>query len=331
MHIDVFKNDAFSLSSLTATINNLPYKPGRIGSLGLFEERGISTLTVSIESRDGVLSLVPAAPRGASGKVYDATKRKMRDFRAVHLPQRATITADEIQNLRAFGAEAEVQTMADYVAQRLADMRQDIDVTHEYHRIGAIKGQVLDADGSTVLLDLYSAFGVVQITQSYELDQAGTKVRELVLGTKRAIENELGAVPYTGIRAFCSEQFFDALISHQDVRAAYERWQDGDMLRNDPRAGFPFAGIMFEEYRGSVGGNDFIPDNQAFVVPEGVRGLFISRFAPADYMETVNTIGVPYYAKQEPLDFGKGVDVEAQSNPLHMCTRPRSIIRLTLT
>lgn len=27
---------------------------------------------------------------------------------------------------------------------------------------------------------------------------------------------------------------------------------------------------------------------------------------------------------------GKGVDGEAQSNPLHICTRPRAVIRLTL-
>ncbi|NVL46627.1 hypothetical protein F2S75_12285, partial [Pseudomonas syringae pv. actinidiae] len=32
----------------------------------------------------------------------------------------------------------------------------------------------------------------------------------------------------------------------------------------------------------------------------------------------------------ETLPFGKGVAGEAQSNPLHLCTRPRAQIRLTL-
>jgi hypothetical protein len=48
-------------------------------------------------------------------------------------------------------------------------------------------------------------------------------------------------------------------------------------------------------------------------------------------METVNTIGLPYYAKQEELRMGKGIDLESQSNPISICTRPRAVIKLTAT
>jgi hypothetical protein len=48
-------------------------------------------------------------------------------------------------------------------------------------------------------------------------------------------------------------------------------------------------------------------------------------------METVNTIGIPYYAKQEARRMNKGIDFEAQSNPINLCTRPRAIVKLTLT
>ena len=44
--------------------------------------------------------------------------------------------------------------------------------------------------------------------------------------------------------------------------------------------------------------------------------------------ETVNTLGQAYYAKQEPKDFGKGIDVETQSNPIHICTRPAVPVKL---
>lgn len=331
MHIDVFNDDAFSLSSLTAAINDVDVVPGRIGRLGLFQEEGISTLSVSIESRGSTLSLVPTKQRGAPGTIYEADKRQMRNFTPVHLPQGATITADEIQNLRAFGTESEAESMANYVGQRLAKMRRDIDATMEYHRIGAIKGQVLDSDGSTVLLDIFTAFGVSQISQSFELDQTATNVRSVILELKRSVEDEMGGVPFTGIRVFCSEEFFTALIEHESVVAAYERWLDGEALRNDPRSGFTLAGVTFEEYRGSVGGTRFIAANEAYAVPEGASDLLIARFAPADYLETVNTLGVPYYAKQEVMRMAKGVEVEAQSNPLHLCTRPRAIHKLTLT
>lgn len=58
--------------------------------------------------------------------------------------------------------------------------------------------------------------------------------------------------------------------------------------------------------------------------------FFITRFAPADYMETVNTDGLPYYTRVEPLPFGKGLEIESQSNPLHLPTRPKAIIKLKM-
>ena len=68
-----------------------------------------------------------------------------------------------------------------------------------------------------------------------------------------------------------------------------------------------------------------------FNTREGVPGLFQSKYAPADYMETVNTVGLPYYAKQWQMEGGKGRVLESQSNPLHLCTRPNAIVEITAT
>lgn len=327
--LDIMNDDAFSVSNLTLAINETPYVPGRISSQGLFNEEGINTTTVQIEKKGEVLSLVPDAPRGAPGVIATRDKRTMIPFNCTHLPQNDAILADSIQNVRAFGAESELESVQTVVNRQLAKMRRDTDATIEWQRIGALKGQILDADGSTVLLDLFTAFGVSQQTLNMALDTGTTKVRVKALAAKRLVEDALGGAMYKGLRAFCGKDFFDALIDHANVKAAYERWLDGEALRNDPRAGFSFAGITWEEYRGSVGGNDFVADGEAHLVPEGVSDLFITRFAPADYMETVNTNGLPYYAKQEVMRMDKGVEVETQSNPLNICSRPRSVIKLT--
>ena len=42
-------------------------------------------------------------------------------------------------------------------------------------------------------------------------------------------------------------------------------------------------------------------------------GLFVTRFGPANYVETVNTLGLPYYAKSEPLEMGKGMKLGTAS------------------
>ena len=56
--------------------------------------------------------------------------------------------------------------------------------------------------------------------------------------------------------------------------------------------------------------------------------MFLTRFAPADYLETVRGIGLPYYTKTAPMRMNKGIQLESQSNPLNINTRPDAVIRL---
>lgn len=331
--LDIFNDDAFSVTQLTKAINDTPHQPTRIGDLGWFSEEPISTTSVFIERRGTTLTLIPAAARGAPGRPESNDKSRLIPFNTVHLPQRASVRADEVQNVRAFGSETEVETVQNLMNRKLAKMRRNIDVTIEYQRIGAIKGKVMDADGTSELLDLYSAFGITP-PSAYDmgLGTATTKVKQKIVGVKRLIEDNLGGLTYRSLRVLCSPSFFDALVGHDAVVKAYELWMDGQFAREDQRelGGFYFAGVYWEEYRGNVGGIPFIADGDAWMVPEGVPDLFTTHYAPADYMETVNTMGLPYYAKQELMAFNKGVEVEAQSNPLCLNTRPDCVRRLVI-
>lgn len=331
--LDIFNNDAFSVQSLTKAINDVPHQPTRIGDLGWFTEEGITTTSLSIEKMGTTLSLVPAASRGAPGKPMTNDKRQMIPIQTVHLPQRGAVVADEVQNLRAFGSESELESVQTLVNRKLGKMRRNIDVTLEWQRIGAMKGIVLDSDGTTELLNLWTAFGVSQQTHAMLLNSDTTKVKTKCVEAKRKVEDALGGLMYRSLRAMCSESYWDAFVSHPAVERAYERWMEGAFLREDQRdqGGFYFAGIFWEEYRGNVSGQEFIEDGSAYLVPEGVSDLFVTNFAPADYMETVNTNGLPYYAKQEPMGFNKGVELEAQSNPISINTRPRSVVKLTIS
>lgn len=336
MHFDIFNDDAFSLSRLTLAINDLPPTPGRIGQLGWFAESGISTTSVSIEREGMTLELVPTASRGAPGAISSRDRRTMIAFNTLHMPQSDSVMADSVQNLRAFGSETDVQTVQTLINQRLAKMRLKNDITIEWQRMGAIKGKVLDSDATTELLDLFATFNVVQETMSFELDVDATKVKQLCTDLHRKIEDQLGGIPHSSVRVLCSPEFFDSLVTHPAVTKAYDLWQDGAFLREQQRAsggggGFWFADTYFEEYRGKVGSTRFIAAGEAYAVPEGVPDLFVTNYAPANYSETVNTNGLPYYAKQERMRMDKGVELEVQSNPLHICTRPGAVIKLTRT
>ncbi len=322
--IDPFTPNAFSLLTLTASINNLQFVPMRLSSL--FEEQGINTLDAAIEERDGVLSLVDVAPRNAPGKVIVAEKRRIKSFRVPHLPERATILADEVQGIRAFGSENVTEVVQSRVTDRLGWMRRNIDYTLENHRMQTILGNFVDSNGDMV--SLFTTFNVAQSTLAFTLGVTTTKVRSKCNQALGLMENALDGLPFTNVRVLCGLNFWDALVTHPMVEQTYLNTQMAADLRNDPRLEFSFAGLTFERYRGTNAVK--IPDNEAYAYPEGVPGLFLTRFAPANYIETVNTIGLPYYAKSEPLPMGKGYVIEAQSNPLNLITRPASIIKLTV-
>ena len=326
--LDVFKTDAFSTVSLTDAILKAPFKPSRIGQLGLFRERGITTTTVVVEEKDGRLSLIQTSQRGGPASTIGQEKRKARSFVIPHLERESTIMADEIQNVRAFGSEDALQGLQAIINDRLADLRAMHEVTLEHLRVGAIKGQILDADGSTVLFNLFTEFGVTQQTQDIVLSVGTTDVRGAATAIQRKSEDELGAEPVTAYRAFCGDAFFDELIKHETIVESL-KFQESALLRTDLRAGFEFGGITWENYRGKVGGVSFFPTAEAYVVPVGTN-IFSTYFAPGDFFEAVNTVGLPIYSKiamDEQLN--RWAKLHSQSNPLALCLRPRAVIKVT--
>ena len=76
-----------------------------------------------------------------------------------------------------------------------------------------------------------------------------------------------------------------------------------------------------------------VGDANARFFPMGIPGLFLTRFAPANYIEALNTKGLPKYAKAapDPSGFNKFINLEAQSNPLNLCTKPLVLRKGTLT
>jgi hypothetical protein len=327
--LDVFRGDAFTTVSLTDAINKAPYKPGRIGQLGLFRSAGIRTTTVVVEEKDGQLELIQTSPRGGPGTTLGNSKRTARPFVVPHLEKESVIKADEVQGVRVFGSEDQALAVQTVVDERLATLRQMHEVTLEHLRVGAIKGSILDADGTTELLNLFTGFDVSQSTYVLGLLTPADDIRSQAVAIQRLIESVMGATPISGYRAFCGDDFFDELVGHATVKASFQN-QEGVVLRSDLRSGFQFGGIMWENYRGRVGTVDFFPSDEAYVVPEGTD-IFQTKFAPADFIETVNTLGLPSYAKIVPDgDLNRFVKVHTQSNPLALCLRPDAVVKVTI-
>jgi hypothetical protein len=331
--VNPFSNDAFGAVALTSAINILPNQYGKMEEMNLFPNRPVRLRQIAIEERNGVLFLLPTTSVGGPASLGQRGKRKMRSFIIPHIPHDDVILPDEVQGIRAFGTEGDLAALSDVLAQHLQTMRDKHAITLEHLRMGALKGIILDADGST-LYNLYTEFGITPKTINFELDVDTTDVKAKCLELKRYLEDNLRGEFMTGIHVLVSAEFFDLLTGHPVVETAYERWQMGEALRSDMRKGFTFAGVTFEEYRGQATDPDgvvrrFIESGEGHAFPLGTNQTFASYFAPADFNESVNTMGQPLYAKQEPRKFERGTDLHTQSNPLPMCHRPGVLVKLT--
>lgn len=335
--LNIFNNEAFSVTSLTDAINELKFKPGRIGEMGLFSASGVDTTTIAIEKKGEILTLVPPTPRGGPGVTLAKDKRELRKLDVPHFEVNDAVMAEEVQGIRAFGTERQLETVQMKVGQRQQNHVINFAVTEEHARMGAIKGIITYADGST--LNLFQEFGVEQEAEiNFNLGAANPAegaFRKKCAAVVRKMSDLLGGVSFTGIHAFVGDNFFDDILSLAEVRKTYEGWSEAQILResyigpNRSSYGiFEYGGIVWENYRGAViDGKTFIETDKANFFPTGVPGLFKTAYAPADYNETVNTIGQRLYTKQYAMPNDKGVHLDTQMNALQYCARPKVLLR----
>lgn len=329
MLLDLNNNDAFSSASLTLSINTLPVPPTKIGDMGLFRFEGVSQLTIAIENVDGKLTLVPDAARGTMPTWQKREKSSYRLFKLRHLPVNDTIYADDVQGVRRFGIENQdeaVETLSTVVANRQQKLKDSLSLTHEWHKMGALRGAVLDADGTTELYNIFGEFGLTQFEVDFDFGGAAEDalIETAVDSVIAHIENVLGAQTYTGIHAFCGETFWRNLKKSAEVQAA---WSYDDTFRQNRKTGLEFQGISWEPYRGKVNGTPYVADDAAHIFPLGVPNLFMHWGGPAPFNETVNTIGQEMYSKMKTLEWDMGYELHAQSNPLFLCTQPGVLIK----
>ena len=326
----------FSVLALTAAINNQPFVPGQLGATGIFDEDGVAVATVKIEENNGTLALIEPTPRGGPGQTVGDDDRRTIPFEIDHYEINDSVLADEIQGVRQLGSDDQLETIQNRVDAKLAKHVRAHDATLEHQRVGAIKGVILSGKGK-VLHNLYDRFGLaVPALAPLGIDTEVTGIASKIKGdVVYAIEDELDA-PYDRIHAMCGRDFHDALWDQKEVRETFLADNMGYQLRDGAPDVFTFGKITFERYRTgkkATAANSsaaFIAANEARVFPVGVPDLFITRFAPADLEETVNTIGLPRYAHQYDMPNGKGRHLDSQMNAISLCTRPGVLKKLTI-
>jgi len=329
-----FDAGGYSLAEMTQAINILPNLYTRLSQIGLFRFEGVTLRAIVIEQREGVLSLLPSVPLGATATVGNREQRSMRSFALPWIPHVDVILPADIQGMPALGLSDATDPLVEVMNRKLTLMRRKHAQTREYMEMNALRGIVKDGAGTT-LYNYFGEFGLTQISVDFVFGTAGTNVQGKVRSVLRAIEDNLLGETMTTAHALVSSEYFDKLISHPKTEEAYKFFSatGGQPLREDMRRAFPFAGILFEEYNGSVtlsnGTSErLIPAGEGIAFPLGTFDTFTTYGGPANLLETANTIGLPLYARQMIDAKGRWIDLMTESSILPVNKRPRMAIRL---
>ena len=326
---DIFSDASFGIAEMSGQMERFPATQGKMAKLGLFAVGpGLSTKSAIIDIKDGELQLVQSVPWGSGPRVLKAKDtRKAKSFLVPHYYNEDEVLAADVMGVRAFGTANELETVASRVADKLAAHRRFYDISLEFAMIKAVQGKVIDGDGSTIL-DLNSDFGQARPSLDFALLTDATDVKAKCLETVRYLEQQAGNQPLNGIRAMCSDGFFDAFTAHPQVVEAWKYYPATvDRLQNQQdKVGFTFGGITWENYTGSFGGVAYVEANTAAIFPIA-PAYYSLQYACADWEETVNTPGQPYYAKQASMSDGRGRHLWTQSNPLLLMKRPGMLLR----
>jgi hypothetical protein len=347
--LNVFNQDAFGVISLTNAVNDITTQYGFLNAMGIFTDEGIANKTVAVDYDPITNQLLPQSQWGGPGVANKTALSKSYAFNVPHFPVNDTILAADLQSRRRPGTDM-VQDGQYALGKKMREMRVKLDQTLEWMKLGVLKSGIVKDGNGTTILDIYNTYGVSQGSASYVLGTSTTDVMGKIAATKRTILAALHGELMSGFVAFCSDGFYDAFVSHPNVQKAYQYFQNnngqnlagdysfGSAVQSSPGLfaginGFKFGGVIWINYSGSItdstgSSQPIIDANNAYMLPLGTS-VFKTFFSPADYMETVNTEGLPFYAKQRLMEFDKGIQVECQSNPLPLCLKPLVVQQVT--
>lgn len=340
--LDIFNDDAFSLASLSQKYSEVPHVPGRAGIVAFAGTADpIDTATYAVEIDKQTASLIPMRARGAPATQQTQSKRKLVSFPVPHIPLDDMITADQLLGLRRYG-EITVDNVENIIDRQFADMGNSHDLTLENLRLGALMGQIRDADGS-VAVDLFTGFGVEQEPEvNFQLTTEATNVVGKCTAVNRTMKKNARMVlpPSAYVHSFCGDAFFDTLMNNPEVKANIRSHEEAAMrlLKDDWSYGqYMIGGIVFENYRGSDdqsanadtsrGGAVGIDTNKARFFWGNTPQIYSEALAPGTFIDTVVQPGLPRYAKTSLDQDGRFVKLLSEQNPLPLCLRPKTLMR----
>lgn len=349
--LDIFKNDAFTQASLRRVLPTMPFTPGEIGRMNLYRPHYIDTETVLIYMENGIIRLIPVTQRGGPDVFAERRAGAFRAVKTLRLSKRDQVNASELLGVAdtTFPLEQRLRTAMGLTNERMGQLQSDMEATKELHRLGGIMGKILDADGTTVLVDFYDLFGIAEPTpEEIDFDNvdednlAADMQAAFLVPIFRSLQTRTPGLMASGLRlvALCSDEFWDKLIRHAAVREIWKAQQVGRAIamQANPLSNPPlwesiwFGGVEWRHFMGALSGPLKVPAEQAIIFPVGAQDVFDAYFSPGETLSQVGRPGQELYpmTRTDPRDDPEFEELILRSYPLYACIYPQALMRASL-
>lgn len=333
--VDIFNQNGWgAIEFQQQIVERVDFKPQLLGQLSIFDPIYSRSRSIGVASRDKTLALIPTSADGAPPEELNVQGADLRMFRSVRLAKGSTINAAELAGVLALPFDMQTKDVTQEVTDRTGNILGDLELTWEHMRLGAIQGKVLDANGTTVLVNWFDEWGIAEPAEvNFALSTEATDVRKKCRDIKRAMMKAAKGVwtPATRVYCLCGDTFFDALLNHPQIKETKLGTDRAATIENvEGYSSIDIEGITFINYQGTDNGSTIAIDtNKARFFPVGARGAFQVAWSPAnEFKPYLNQRGQEYYGLMLEDTSGRQAwdRVEIYSYPLYICTRPEMLL-----
>lgn len=345
LSLDILRNDAFSVVSLRRLVDNLPFVPTMLGQMGLFNPQPVRTREIILYEEDGNVHLIPTTEIGSPDVHQIRDQGRARLLRTKRLAKMDTVRAGELIGIAdtAIPETIRLRTAQELTAKRLSKLKSDLEATKELHRLGALQGKLVDADGTTVIYNYFDEYGISQpptISVNYSTlseDEIAMFFQEnVIVPMELTLKDRVPNGVQVG--ALVGDYHWGRLMRHPGFRKLWELKALTQATAVDPLFApnnwrtIDFAGIRWINYRGSTSGDIAVPTADAIFFPMNARDVFDVYWAPGETLLDITSPGLPEYVYLQPdvrTAMPEKLDIFLRCYPLYACIFPKCLIRMT--
>ncbi|HDR2377210.1 TPA: major capsid protein [Enterobacter asburiae] len=333
----VVRSNDFQIVDLGATLEIVPRQYRLITNMDLFTAYHGVTTVAQVERVDEVVTDFPARRRQGERNYVGTEKAQLKNFNIPFFPLDRQITPADVQNFRKYFTTDAPKTVEDVVARVVRRIRISHEQLKEKAMLQAIMGKSWAPQDPTAQYNYFTEWGVTQHTANIDFTNVALDPTDIIEADARAyiIDNAGDNGNNYGIVVLASRKWFSALIAHPLVMNAYQYYSSTqEPLRNRLGQGNPNANNRMFVHKNVTYIEDisnYIPDGEAYILPQGIDDMFQIHYAPADDVREANTPAQELYLWYKSSAYLREEKVESETSFLTVNTRPELVVRSTGT